>query len=74
VNLDLLERLILAERDRRRGEAIVRQSRRPGGIPWIIVDQGDGAELQRQLAAHGNPEFAIVWEMVHPPAGGVICN
>jgi hypothetical protein len=31
VNLDLLERLILAERDRRRGEAIVRQSRRPGG-------------------------------------------
>jgi hypothetical protein len=36
VNLDLLERLILAERDRRRGEAIVRQSRRPGGIPWTI--------------------------------------
>jgi hypothetical protein len=71
VNLDLLERHILAERSRRMGEAIARQWRRPGGVPWIIVDENDdGTDRRRQLAAHGNPEFAVVWVIVHPPADG----
>jgi hypothetical protein len=72
LRLEELEKLLLAESQRRVGEAIARQWRRPGGVPWIIIDQGDDADRERQLAALGNPEFAIVWEMVRPPDGGVL--
>ena len=72
--LDGLEKELLAERERRMWadwEATIRER---GSVPCIIIDQGDGADRKRQLEALGNPRFAIVWETVSPPAGGVICN
>jgi hypothetical protein len=68
--LEELERLILAERNRRMDMDIAATIRRPGGVPWIIVENDE--DRDRQLAALGNPEFAIVWVMVHSPAEGVL--
>ena len=68
LRLEELEKLLLAESQRRMGEAIARQWRRPGGVPWIVVENDE--DRDRQLAALGNPEFAIVWVSAHPPADG----
>jgi hypothetical protein len=72
MNLDQLERHILAERSRRMiadWEATIRER---GCVPQIIVDESDdGTDRKRQLAALGNPRFAVIRVIVHPKAGGL---
>ena len=71
LRLEELERLLVAERDRRRWAAYDRTIRARGSIPRIVLDEPDkDAQRKRLLAELGNPEYWIERPIIDPPADG----
>jgi hypothetical protein len=69
--LEKLELELLAESNRRVGEAMARTIRDRGSIPRIVLDEPDkDAQRKRLLAELGNPEFWIERPIIDPPADG----
>jgi hypothetical protein len=67
LRLEELEKLLIAEQQRRFGAAVL-----AGKVRRIITE--DDADRDRQLAELGNPAFVIDRRIVDPPAGGVVCQ